>query len=38
VALVDDVAELIQGLIVILILLYVLFFVVNALFINLPFI
>ena len=37
-ALVDDAVELFQGLIVILILGYVLFAVVDALFINVPFI
>lgn len=37
-ALVDDAVELFQAVIVILILLYVLFAVVDALFINLPFI
>jgi len=38
VAPVDDAVELIRSLIIILVLLYVLFFVVNTLFINLPFI
>ena len=37
-ALVDDAVELLQGLIVILVLLYVVLAVVDALFINLPFI